>query len=105
MATAAAQRTWEAENEILSIDPDKNALYTLPDPEAYKILRDETRPWKGDPNYFTDIRISALALLKMTMHARSGGSIEVMGLMTGYVSGKSFIITDAFRLPVEATET
>ena len=28
-----------------------------------------------------------------------------MGLMTGYASGTSIIITDAFRLPVEGTET
>lgn len=40
------------------------------------------------------------------MHARSGGSIEVMGLMQGYVtSAGEVIVTDAFRLPVEGTET
>ena len=39
------------------------------------------------------------------MHARSGGSIEVMGLMQGKILGDSFIVTDAFRLPVEGTET
>ena len=33
-----------------------------------------------------DIRISALALLKMVMHARSGGNLEVMGLLLGKVS-------------------
>lgn len=41
----------------------------------------------------------------MVMHARSGGSIEVMGLMQGYIAGDSFIVTDALRLPVEGTET
>ena len=41
----------------------------------------------------------------MVMHARSGGSIEVMGLMQGKISGDTFIVTDAFRLPVEGTET
>ncbi|KAJ9653689.1 COP9 signalosome catalytic subunit rri1 [Neophaeococcomyces mojaviensis] len=105
MSTSAAQRSWEAENEIITIDGEKNALYTLPEATAYKKLTEDTKPWKDDPNYFTDVRISALALLKMTMHARSGGSIEIMGLMLGYVSGRSFIVTDAFRLPVEATET
>ena len=39
------------------------------------------------------------------MHARSGGNIEVMGLMQGYVTSNTFIVTDAFRLPVEGTET
>jgi len=46
-----------------------------------------------------------VALLKMVMHARSGGSIEVMGLMQGYVAAETFVVTDAFRLPVEGTET
>lgn len=41
----------------------------------------------------------------MVMHARSGGSLEVMGVMQGYVDGTTFVITDAFRLPVEGTET
>jgi COP9 signalosome complex subunit 5 len=41
----------------------------------------------------------------MVMHARSGGNIEVMGLMQGKISGDTFIVTDAFRLPVEGTET
>ncbi|EXJ78592.1 COP9 signalosome complex subunit 5 [Capronia coronata CBS 617.96] len=104
MSTLSALRTWEAENDIITIDPTQNALYNLPDPAAYKALQDSS-PWKKDPNYFTTVRISALALLKMTTHARSGGSIEIMGLMTGYVSGRSLIITDAFRLPVEGTET
>jgi COP9 signalosome complex subunit 5 len=51
------------------------------------------------------VRISAVALLKMVMHARSGGSIEVMGLMQGKIAGDTIIVTDAFRLPVEGTET
>lgn len=41
----------------------------------------------------------------MTMHARSGGALEIMGLMQGYVDGDTFVVTDAFRLPVEGTET
>ena len=41
----------------------------------------------------------------MVMHARSGGSIEIMGLMQGKIAGDAFIVTDAFRLPVEGTET
>jgi COP9 signalosome complex subunit 5 len=41
----------------------------------------------------------------MVTHARSGGSIEVMGLMLGAIRGDTFVITDAVRLPVEGTET
>jgi len=39
------------------------------------------------------------------MHARSGGNIEVMGLMVGKVLGDTMIIMDSFALPVEGTET
>lgn len=39
------------------------------------------------------------------MHARSGGSIEIMGLMQGKILGDTVVVTDAFRLPVEGTET
>jgi COP9 signalosome complex subunit 5 len=41
----------------------------------------------------------------MLTHTRSGGTLEVMGLMLGAIRGDSFIITDAVRLPVEGTET
>jgi COP9 signalosome complex subunit 5 len=41
----------------------------------------------------------------MVMHARSGGELEVMGLMMGSIQGNTFVVTDAFRLPVEGTET
>jgi COP9 signalosome complex subunit 5 len=101
--TSAAQRAWEAENSILDIDPAQNALYQY-DAEQHRKINSE-RPWSRKPNYFTSCRISALALVKMTTHARSGGNLEIMGLMTGYVSGTSIIVTDAFRLPVEGTET
>ena len=39
------------------------------------------------------------------MHARSGGDLEVMGLMQGKIDGDTMIIMDAFALPVEASET
>ncbi|KAI8906300.1 JAB1/Mov34/MPN/PAD-1 ubiquitin protease-domain-containing protein [Gorgonomyces haynaldii] len=63
------------------------------------------KPWLKDPNYFKKVHISAVALIKMTMHARSGGEIEVMGLMQGRISGDTMIVMDAFALPVEGTET
>jgi COP9 signalosome complex subunit 5 len=58
-----------------------------------------------DPHYFKTVRISPIALVKMVMHARSGGSLEVMGIMQGYLDGTALVVTDAFRLPVEGTET
>lgn len=42
----------------------------------------------------------------MLNHARMGGTLEVMGHVQGRVTpDHTFIITDSFALPVEATET
>jgi COP9 signalosome complex subunit 5 len=41
----------------------------------------------------------------MAMHAKSGGNIEVMGVMQGKIIADTFIVIDAFALPVEGTET
>ena len=41
----------------------------------------------------------------MVMHARSGGKLEVMGLMLGKTDGPSMVVMDTFALPVEGTET
>ncbi|KAJ2903691.1 uncharacterized protein MKZ38_009530 [Zalerion maritima] len=98
-----AKKTWELDNNVQLVNPERDALYNY-NSEAHKNLCDE-KPWKANPNYFTHVRVSAVALIKMVMHARSGGSIEVMGLMQGYITGTSLVITDAFRLPVEGTET
>lgn len=57
------------------------------------------------PHYFKHIKVSALALLKMVMHARSGCNLEVMGLLLGKVDGNTMIVMDCFALPVEGTET
>ncbi len=57
------------------------------------------------PHYFKEVKISALALLKMVMHARSGGRLEIMGLMLGKIDGSTMIVMDSFALPVEGTET
>jgi len=59
----------------------------------------------SSPHYFKHIKVSALALLKMVMHARSGGNLEVMGLLLGKVDGNTMLTMDCFALPVEGTET
>ncbi|KAK4189548.1 putative COP9 signalosome complex subunit 5 [Podospora australis] len=82
-------------------DRQRDALYAY-SPASQKNLG---TPWLKDPTYFQTVRISSVALIKMTMHARSGGSLEVMGMMQGYIEGTTIVITDAFRLPVEGTET
>ncbi|KAF9598492.1 hypothetical protein IFM89_028024 [Coptis chinensis] len=43
--------------------------------------------------------------MMMVVHARSGGNIEIMGLMQGKTDGEAIIVMDAFALPVEGTET
>lgn len=58
------------------------------------------------PKHFKQVKMSAIALLKMVMHARSGdGTLEVMGIMMGKVQGDTIIVMDAFALPVHGTET
>ena len=93
----------EVENAVKLVDPTRDALYAYNPAENKKYV--DSKPWRTDPNHFKYVRISAVALIKMVMHARSGGDIEVMGLMLGYCEHETFIITDALRLPVEGTET
>jgi len=99
--SSTAQKNWEASNKIESIDADQLYLY---DSKTYQ-KGIEHRPWKQDVHYFKKVKISAIALLKMVMHARSGGTIEVMGLLMGKVEGDTMIVMDSFALPVEGSET
>ncbi|KAI2630594.1 COP9 signalosome complex subunit 5 [Hypoxylon sp. NC1633] len=98
-----AMKTWELDNDIKLVDPTRDALYNYSDSRQVEV--NNAKPWNANPNFFKHVRISAVALIKMVMHARSGGSIEVMGLMQGYTDGDTFVVTDAFGLPVEGTET
>lgn len=113
-STMARQR-WELENQIVTTDeplasasaataansPDQIYWYD----EAANAKAQQEKAWNSDPHYFKKVKISALALLKMVVHARSGGTIEVMGLMQGKTDGDTFVVMDAFALPVEGTET
>ncbi|ERN07349.1 COP9 signalosome complex subunit 5b [Amborella trichopoda] len=102
-----AQQTWELENNIVNMESpganDSDSIYFYDDAALTKIQQE--KPWQSDPHYFKKVKISALALLKMVVHARSGGTIEVMGLMQGKIEGDTIIVMDAFALPVEGTET
>jgi COP9 signalosome complex subunit 5 len=74
------------------------------------------RPWKKDATYFNHVYISAHAVLKMALHAKTGQGkkglissdatnwIEVMGLMQGYFYEHTYVVTDSFGVPVDATE-
>ncbi|MPC55962.1 COP9 signalosome complex subunit 5 [Portunus trituberculatus] len=97
-----AQRTWEMANNMESVN-SADEIYQYDGKQQQDIL--QAKPWEKDPHFFKQIKISALALLKMVMHARSGGTLEVMGLMLGKVDGPTMIVMDSFALPVEGTET
>lgn len=68
---------WERDNNVTTIATsaamDEQFGY---DEAAQKSFR-ELKPWKQDPHYFKYIKISAVALLKMLIHAQSGGNLEV----------------------------
>ncbi|KAL3867742.1 hypothetical protein ACJMK2_040600 [Sinanodonta woodiana] len=97
-----ALKTWEMNNSIDTIST-ADEIYRYDKKQQQDILT--AKPWEKDPHYFKYIKISALALLKMVMHARSGGNLEVMGLLLGKVDGNTMIVMDSFALPVEGTET
>ncbi|KAI0013937.1 Mov34/MPN/PAD-1 family protein [Xylariaceae sp. FL0662B] len=98
-----AMKSWELDNDIKLVDPTRDALYNYS--ADHQTQNNNAKPWRENPNHFKHVRISAVALIKMVMHARSGGSIEIMGLMQGYTDGDTIVVTDAFGLPVEGTET
>lgn len=78
--------------------------HTLHELEAdFEALR--TRPWRSNSSYFTQVLISTLALVKMSVHAKQGGLIEVMGMLTGKIVKNTFVVMDVYLLPAEGTET
>ncbi|KAI0284592.1 Mov34-domain-containing protein [Russula aff. rugulosa BPL654] len=97
-----ALKTFSLENDVIEIPP-QDEIYRY-DPEANKRLMRE-QPWTSDPHHFKQCKISAVALIKMVIHARSGVPWEIMGLMQGKVVGHSIVIMDSFALPVQGTET
>jgi len=101
-ASAMAMKTWELQNNMETVG-GVDDIFKYDHQAQQDMLAG--RPWAKDPHYFKHCKISALALLKMVMHARSGGNLEIMGLMLGKVDGEIMLVMDAFALPVEGTET
>ena len=98
--SSSAQKRWELENGISEAEA---SVFRYDEAEQRDIRA--AKPWDKDPKYFQEVRISALALLKMVIHARSGGNLEVMGLLQGKVEARVLVVLDVFALPVEGTET
>eukprot|EP00667_Euglena_gracilis_P014792 EG_transcript_15348 len=103
MASKTAQKTWEANNAVRPVVDDD--VYRS-DPAAQQQLLN-ARPWKTDNRHFKEVRMSALALLKIQMHAGAEvkpGQVpmEVMGMLQGKVDGHTIIVTDSFALPIPA---
>ncbi|CEL63357.1 COP9 signalosome complex subunit 5 [Rhizoctonia solani AG-1 IB] len=99
-----ALKTFSLTNDVREIDPaDEILVYD----KAEAVRIDKEAPWKKDPHYFKKVHISVIALIKMVIHARSGGIYEIMGMMQGKVraADRSLVVMDSFALPVQGTET
>lgn len=104
-----------SKQDLMDIDPKEGCSSILSEAAAIDdiYIYDEkqqseiriAKPWERDPSYFKFIKISAHALLKMLRHAKSGGSLEIMGMLLGKVDTSTMIVMDSFALPVEGTET
>ncbi|GAA6056911.1 hypothetical protein JCM3770_001320 [Rhodotorula araucariae] len=103
MAAPSAERIAQGSFDIANDIAQTDEVFRYDAKEQKDILN--ARPWKQDPHHFKKVRISAVALIKMVMHARSGGQYEIMGLMQGKLDGDTFVVMDAFALPVVGTET
>jgi len=94
----ADQKAWEKANNIQTFD----ASFYQYDSEQQDNLR-EKKPWNQDPVYFKQVKISAVALLKMLLHSvdglaktRKDEDLEVMGLLQGKIDGDAIIVMDCF---------
>ncbi|KAF8566771.1 hypothetical protein P879_06033 [Paragonimus westermani] len=102
-ASTSAQAAWETENNIEVILGPADEYFKY-DVKAHQSIVN-AKPWEKDPHYFKWMKVSAVALLKMLIHARSGGNLEVMGVLIGKVAHQTMIVIDCSPLPVEGTET
>jgi len=67
MDSEMAKKTFELQNNIETVNT-VDEIYKYSQEQQQEIL--SRKPWTKDPHYFKNIKVSALALLKMVMHAR-----------------------------------
>ena len=65
---------WLESNKIQSLPPE-DKIFEFDETEQSEIR--SAKPWERDPNYFKYCKVAATALIKMAIHAHSGGNIEV----------------------------
>ena len=73
-----ARANWELENNVELASEDDASLFRYDDMQQTATT---TETWARNPHFFKHVRVSALALIKMTMHCRSGSNLEVMGML------------------------
>ncbi|KAJ1927680.1 COP9 signalosome catalytic subunit rri1 [Tieghemiomyces parasiticus] len=103
MSSTDSLRNFIAENRIADLSATEDQVYRYDAEEHAQAVR--AKPWQLDPHHFNHVKISAVALVKMVSHARSGGDLEIMGLLQGKIHGRTMLVMDVFALPVEGTET
>ncbi|VDL41233.1 unnamed protein product [Hymenolepis diminuta] len=96
---AAALTVWEQANDVEELGDE----FLKFNAEVHHSIIN-AHPWTKDPHYFKSIKISAVALLKMLIHAQSGHEKEIMGMLVGKVAHETIIVMDTFPLMVEGTE-
>eukprot|EP00127_Corallochytrium_limacisporum_P005904 Clim_evm49s214 gene=Clim_evmTU49s214 len=105
MDSDMAKKNWEMANDVQQME-DMAAMDQIYAFDEEQDRQSKTSaPWLQDPHHFKKVKISSVALVKMVTHAKSGGDIEVMGIMQGKVTGDTMVVMDAFPIPVEGTET
>ncbi|KAJ1970642.1 DEAH-box ATP-dependent RNA helicase prp43 [Dimargaris xerosporica] len=103
MDSSDSLKAFMVDNGITDWTPPQDLVYHYDSAAHAEQLK--AKPWQDDPNYFTHVRVSAVALVKMITHAQSGGDLEIMGLLQGKVQDRTLLVMDVFALPVEGTET
>jgi len=79
-----ARQTWEIENNIVAMESpaaaapaaDSDAIFEYD--EASQSSVQQQKPWTRDPHFFKNVRISALALLKVSSSFPSPSSPSII---------------------------
>lgn len=66
-----ARQTWEIENNVVAMESpaaasDSDAIFEYDETSQTSIQ--QQKPWTRDPHFFKNVRISALALLKVSLN-------------------------------------